>query len=351
MYRYVVFLQIVVFLSAISCDLIKPSEPAEEDDNISPVAKFTVYPLSGSTWTEFYFNASTSLDNEDLVEDLVVRWDWENDGTWDTNYDSSKVITHQYTTEGLRTVVLEVKDTGGLTDTTTHQITVTDGGVGETSTMNGNDGKVYQTVKIGDQWWMAENLRETQYRNGEPIPEVTGADSWDALLTGARCAYNNDENNESDSYGYLYNWHAIGDSNNIAPSGWHVPTEEEWKTLEIFLGMSETEAEETGFRGTDEGGKLKERGTDHWMSPNIGATNYSGFTALPGGYRQEAGVFYGMGYYASFWSSSEDSTSINPAHSPNAWRACSRYLNTHSSGINKHNSWKKFGCSVRLIQD
>ena len=103
-----------------------------------------------------------------------------------------------------------------------------------TGTMKGNDGKVYKTVKIGNQVWMAENLRETRYRDGSAIPVVTDAKQWTKLTTGARCAHYNKESNYA-VYGYLYNWHAVNDRRNITPPGWRVPTDTDWATLENCL--------------------------------------------------------------------------------------------------------------------
>ncbi len=151
---------------------------------------------------------------------------------------------------------------------------------------------------------MAQNLKVTHYRNGDPIPNVTDGGIWAGLTTGAYCDYNNEEGNVA-VYGRLYNWYAVIDSRDIAPEGWHVPTDAEWKQLEIYIGMSQAEADATGWRGTDEGGKLKEFGTAHWDSPNMGATNMSGFTALPGGYRSAYGGYNSMGSGARFWSSTE----------------------------------------------
>ena len=146
-----------------------------------------------------------------------------------------------------------------------------------TATLSGGtvvdiDGNVYNTVTIGTQVWMVENLKTTKYRNGDAIPNVTGNASWVALSTGAYCWYNNDAATYKATYGALYNWYAVGDSRNIAPSGWHVATDSEWTTLSTFLG-GESIA----------GDKLKEIGTSHWLSPNTGATNSNGFTAFPGG--------------------------------------------------------------------
>ena len=109
------------------------------------------------------------------------------------------------------------------------------------------DGNVYKIIKIGDQWWMAENLKVTRYRNGDQIPNIENASEWSALLTGAYCVYEN-KVSLADTFGYLYNWYAIDDSRNIAPAGWHVPTDEEWKQLEMYLGMSRLDADEGGDR-------------------------------------------------------------------------------------------------------
>lgn len=202
------------------------------------------------------------------------------------------------------------------------------------------DGNAYSTIKIGDQWWMAENLKVTHYRNGDAIPNVTDYTEWNSLSTGAYCNYNNDVN-KVDTYGCLYNWYAVNDSSNIAPEGWHLPTDEEWKQLEMYLGMSQADADSTGWRGTDEGDKLKETGTAHWKSPNTGATNESGFSALPGGYRGILGVFYGVGYNALFWSSTE-------FYSFTAWY---RSLYCDYSDIRRVDRYKGWGFSVRLVRD
>jgi uncharacterized protein (TIGR02145 family) len=207
-------------------------------------------------------------------------------------------------------------------------------------TVTDYDGNVYQTVLIGDQCWMMENLKVTHYRNGDPIPHVTDGGTWEGLTSGAYCNYNNDEGNVA-TYGRLYNWYAVDDSRNIAPAGWHVPTDEEWKQLEMYLGMSQAEADDVGWRGTDEGGKLKEAGTTHWYPPNEGATNESGFTALPGGYRNYYGYFTSMGYIAYFWSSTEYDSLF-------AWR---RHLDYYSSQVSRYSSYKQLGFSVRCVRD
>ncbi|MBN1999215.1 hypothetical protein JW935_16775 [candidate division KSB1 bacterium] len=301
--------------------------------NTRPVASFTVT-QDKNNYKLYYVDASSSSDFEDGTN-LEYRWDWENDGTWDINYNTTKTASYQYTDDGDKTINLEVKDTKGLahlteTDITTVRLIVTD-----------IDGNVYKTVKIGDQWWMAENLKVTKYRNGDPIPNVTSNSEWANLTTGAYCNYDNNDSYVS-TYGRLYNWYAVNDSRGLAPAGWHVPTDAEWKQLEMYLGMSQSEANETGYRGTDEGGKLKETGTGHWSSPNTGATNESGFSGLPGGYRFHDGTFNVVGSSAYFWSASS-------AYS--GYYAWYRPLYCNRSDVYRSGNYVQDGFSVRCVRD
>jgi len=141
---------------------------------------------------------------------------------------------------------------------------------------------------------MVENLKVTRYRNGEPIPNITDNKAWTKLKKGAICDYDNKPSN-SEMYGKLYNWYAMNDSRKIAPAGWHVPTDAEWTILTDYLGGEKVAS-----------AKLKATGTTHWTNPNTDATNESGFSALPGGYRNYSGTFNGVGYYGYWWSSTED---------------------------------------------
>ena len=150
----------------------------------------------------------------------------------------------------------------------------------------------YAPIVIGTQKWMNKNLTTGRYRNGDLIPQVKNAAKWTELTTGAWCWYNNDSANGA-VYGKLYNWYAVTDPRGLAPKGWHVPSDDEWTTLFTVLG-------------NNAGGKMKETGTTHWLSPNTHATNRSGFTALPGGY---CSGFYGnfnhIGLYGNWWSSTQ----------------------------------------------
>ena len=204
--------------------------------------------------------------------------------------------------------------------------------------MTDQDGNVYKTVNIGAQTWIAENLKTTRYRNGELIHYVTDNTQWKNLASGAYCNYNNDDKNKN-VYGYLYNWYAVNDIRNLAPQGWHVPSDAEWTTLYSFLGGEDV----AGF-------KLKESGIDHWNDPNSDANNESGFTALPGGLRGNItffGTSFGYGYSylgrdGIWWSCSTDSTSTYAGY---------RILDYYLSKGDKGYSGKDYGYSVRLVKD
>ena len=205
------------------------------------------------------------------------------------------------------------------------------------------DENKYQAVKIGNQVWMAENLKVTHYRNGDAISKVTDDAEWSDLTTGAYCNYDNNSTLIS-TYGLLYNWYAVNDSRGLASDGWHVPTDEEWKELELYLGMSQAELDDVAWRSSgDVGGQLKETGTNHWISPNEGATNASGFKALPGGFRYINGAFHELGYLASLWTSTVDSDSTS-----NAWH---RELDYKVTWVARYGFSELAGLSIRCLKD
>jgi len=190
------------------------------------------------------------------------------------------------------------------------------------------DGNVYQTIQIGNQCWMAENLKVTHYSNGDAIPNVTNTNTWINLVIGSYCVYDNDTT-YIDEYGILYNWYTVDDPRRLAPEGWHVPTDEDWNTLVNYIG------------GSTEGGKLKETGYEHWNPPNTGATNESGYTALPAGGRFWVGNFISIGEVGCFWSTAETS-------SGNAWYRVLYYNNKY---VNRNNCLKYYGFSIRCVRD
>lgn len=189
------------------------------------------------------------------------------------------------------------------------------------------DGNVYNTVNIGTQIWMKENLKVTHYNTGDSILHVSINNQWGQAI-GVYCNYNNDTNN-ANVYGRLYNWYAVKDFRGICPENWHIPSDAEWTILTNFLGGDSVS-----------GGKLKEIGNNHWNSPNTGATDEVGFTALPGGYRIFWGDYYFLGEEGYWWSSTDSSTY--------AWK---RELMYNSTNVNRWYYNKLTGFSVRCICD
>lgn len=187
------------------------------------------------------------------------------------------------------------------------------------------------TVTICNQTWMLKNLDVSTYRNGDPIPQVTNDAQWASLTTGAWCWYNNDSATYAALYGKLYNWYAVNDPRGLAPSGWHIPTREEWTELADCLGGS-------GVAG----GAMKEAGYAHWFYPNTGATNSSGFTGLPAGFRYSTdGKFGGLGTETYWWSTT-------PCCPDNTW-IC--YLSFYVPNHVITNSPHRNGISVRCIKN
>jgi uncharacterized protein (TIGR02145 family) len=191
------------------------------------------------------------------------------------------------------------------------------------------DGNSYKTVYIGKQQWMAENLKVTKYNNGNIIPNVQDNTDWSNLTTDAWSTINNDLSNNT-RFGKLYNWFAVSaTTNNVCPTGWHVPTNAEWDILINYLGGNEVA-----------GSKMKQVGTSNWNSPNDISTNSSLFTALAGAARYSDGNFGAIGHDGNFWSSTENDTS-------NSWLV---YFN-QSAIAGKSDQSKKWGLSVRCLRD
>ena len=168
--------------------------------------------------------------------------------------------------------------------------------------------------------------------------------SWANTKKGSYCKYFNDDNNAA-IYGLLYNWYAVADTGNIAPIGWHIPTDDEWKELEKHLGMSQTDADKVNWRGSDEGDKMKIHAPYGWTRyGSIWATNESGFTALAGSCRLFNGIWGDPGTFATgFWWSASQHTSNNQA-----WY---RYLDYKKSNVFRYYGSKNYGMSVRCVKD
>ncbi|OFY53192.1 MAG: hypothetical protein A2X22_10910 [Bacteroidetes bacterium GWF2_49_14] len=180
------------------------------------------------------------------------------------------------------------------------------------------DGNVYHTVTIGTQVWMVENLKTTRYSDGSIVPRVS--------------TYNETTNADTiNTYGRLYDWDA---ALHACPDGWHVPSDAEWTILADYLGGHDVA-----------GGKMKEAGTVHWKSPNTGANNYSGFTALPGGYRFASGTFFSMGVLGMYWSSTTETLA---SAGRGAWR---RLMSANNIELNRYDYGKVNRLSVRCLKD
>ena len=199
------------------------------------------------------------------------------------------------------------------------------------------DGNNYGTVQIGGQCWTTEDMRTTSYSDGSSIPNVTDDYEWDRLTTGAWAYYLNDDFN-SDIKGKLYNWFTTIDSRGVCPTGWKVPSDDDWKTLEIELGMTGEEANGTGKRGRDANiaGKMKD--TNSWSGENI--TNESGFSAIPTTSRLNGGKFY-TSYSAFWWSTSE----FNETH---AWR---RAIVVEDNSVYRQEWSKPYGFTIRCVMN
>jgi len=212
----------------------------------------------------------------------------------------------------------------------------------EYGTVTDIDGNEYKTITIGTQTWMAENLRVTHYRNGDPISHVKDATAWSNQATGAYCYYRN--TNKLDSiatYGYLYNGYCFLDSRGLAPEGWHVPSDAEWLTLVDFVAAGDAITDQWGVNAVA-GGRMKETGTLHWDYPNRFADNSSGFTAISGGWRQTyQGVFLQKGYGAHYWTIAE--------YSPKFFYGWG--IGTDFASIVRNGYFVTDGISVRCIKD
>jgi uncharacterized protein (TIGR02145 family) len=240
---------------------------------------------------------------------------------------------------------------GGQSCTLTRTVTGTDGSTGTTlhtcgapnihnpdltyGSMTDQQGNVYKTIVIGTQEWMAENLNTSIYRNGDAIPTILDNATWQNTTSGAWVYYNNDPSYAC-PFGKLYNWYACVDARQLCPVGWHVPTDAEWTILTNYLGGSDVA-----------GGKMKTTGTIEaatglWYSPNQSATNSSGFSGAPGGYRSGyLGVYYDVGYSGWWWSSSEIDSS----------NARERNLNYLGDFVDRGGSRNHNGFSVRCLRD
>ncbi len=260
----------------------------------------------------------------DLSLNNPVSWTWH---FGDTNTSTQQNPYHVYSTPGQFTVALIVTNAVGSNNLVKQNYINVSYPAGFYPLYD-IDGNGYDTVHIGTQVWMKQNLKTSRLNNGTAIPDITSNTTWTATSLPARCFYNNDSASYYSTYGTLYNWYSVA-TGNLCPSGWGLPVGVDWKQLSDFLGSSP-------------GGKMKEAGTTHWNSPNTGANNTSGFTALPGGSRSSSnGNYFNTGLTAAFWSA-------DTLDSSSAWN---RKLLYNSSNITVSFDYKRFGYSVRCLQN
>jgi len=208
----------------------------------------------------------------------------------------------------------------------------------ERGTMTDIDGNLYQTVKIGDQWWMAENLNVKNYKDGTPIQEITTSEDdsvWAQSLVGSYCSF------EDSIFGGLYNHFAIEDVHGIAPEGWHIPSDAEWKTLEKTIGMQQNQLDALAWRGTNEAEILMNKALAGWPQESVAfGSDLYGFAALPGGCRLLNGFTNIEKSTAFFWTSGNNGNQ--------AWY---RYLDAQKKSIFRQQTYRSYGMSIRCIKD
>jgi uncharacterized protein (TIGR02145 family) len=309
-----------------SCKKDRPTPPVLTTAAVSAITQTTA--VSGGNITS---------DGGDSVTIRGVCW----------NTSPTPIFNDNRTTDGLSTGSF-VSNITGLSATTTYYVRAY--ATNSAGTSYGNeltfstaatplsvtdvDLNLYNTVTIGTQTWIMENLRTTKYNDNTPIPLVTDISTWAELTTPGYCWYHNNESSYKVDYGALYNWYTVDPGSNggknVCPTGWHVPSDSEWAALITFLG-GESVA----------GGKLKEAGITHWGTPNAGANNESGFTALPGGSRDLAGTYVGLKSYGVWWSATEEDNIIS-------WRY---YLDFNVGSADRGDGYKKGGFSIRCLQD
>ncbi len=319
--------------------LIAEASPLTDE----PVALFSVDPATGFVNTSFAFDASTSYDNEDPPDILQVRWDFDGDGTWDTDWDTDKTTEYTYTMTGDYDAKLAVKDSDENIGETSRSVTVVNESGGApcpgTPTVTDADGNVYNTVLIGNQCWMKENLRRGTMIQGEDAMQDNGVvEKW--------CFDNEGENCQL--YGGLYAWDEMMQYTEeegvqgICPAGWHIPTDEEWKVLEGTVdseyGVGDPEWDKFNFfRGYDAAYNLK---ADTGWAYNGNGCDAFGFSLLPGDVRNTNGGFTGIPDCAWLWTSTKR----------NQWGNFIRHVHPTNDRIWYATS-KDAGCSVRCLKD
>jgi len=320
------------------------------ETNEPPVAVITIEPEEGfQNITSFYADGSLSWDEEDGLELHEFMWDKDGDGNYDGDFADEPFFTRTYTEPGIYIIKLKVRDSGGLTGETEDLLVVTSmeepcPGIPAVSDIDDN---IYNTVLIGDQCWMKENLKTSKYSDGTPIPNVTDGAGWANLTTGAYVWYENEISWKED-YGALYNWFAVNDPHGLCPVDWHVPTDEEWTVLTYYIGGTVTpngnKLKSCRQVNSQLGGDCNTSEHPRWIesSWSYGTDDY-GFSALPGGLREPmfGQPFGGIGSAGYWWTSTEYTT----------YSAYYRSLSSGGGFNNTDTRGGKWGQSVRCIKN
>lgn len=273
------------------------------------------------------------INFEDASTGAVTEFEWTFEGGEPSSSTLKNPTGILYAEEGSFDVTLTITTEGGSsTETKEDFISVSqlEGGCEQTTIVTDIDGNAYSVVTIGSQCWLGENLKTSRFKDGSLIEEVTNDSAWTSKTTPAWCSYNNDNANDA-SYGKLYNWFAANDSRGLCPEGWHLPHDNEWAVLTEYLDPDDEFA----------GGRMKEAGIEHWLTPNEGANNSSGFTGLPGGMRFREGQFDHLGLRGLFWASREDGD----------FEGYFLTLTYDTPVAHRTHLWKQSGFSCRCVKD
>jgi uncharacterized protein (TIGR02145 family) len=293
-------------------------------DMLSDIPKFYL----GGTFSNFTDDAKKAIIQVFGEIQLSVNLINSSDGDSDwLNFQLNNDLTIDYSLESDEEGY-ENLDEKEDEDEVAELVSIAEISTGKDTTVTDIDGNSYNLVEIDTQLWTTKNLNVSKYRNGDEIPQVQDEAEWEALTTGAWCYYENNEENGT-TYGKLYNWYAVNDPRGLAPESFHIPSDEEWNDLIESLGGENVA-----------GGKLKEKGKVHWDEPNKKASNTSGFTALPGGYRSYSGAFNSIGGLGYLWSSSDDDM-----------ESMSISLDSDKGNVQPYYYDKTYGFSVRCLKD
>lgn len=337
---------LILLISTVA--IISSCEKETEPENMVPSVQITS-PSNGDLieFGDTVIISANASDPDGSVRDVQFYLNGIKDTTLYTSPYTYEWFTSEENTGNYEITAIAVDHNGA---DAVDKVTIS---LSEIGTVTDFDGNVYKWSRIDDQKWMVENLKSTHYADGTEIPLVESTFGWNNLDDSDKgyCYFENFSSNK-EVYGALYNWAAVMNGENssdsipsevqgICPTGWHLPSDAEWQELELYLELEQEEVDNIGWRGFNQGGMLKETGTEHWESPNTGATNTAGFTALPGGYRVYYGTFNELGFGAYFWSATE----FNSTHS---WQ---RYLHADNKSVGRKMELKNSGFSVRCVKD